>query len=325
MPKLAIVFPGQGSQYSGMGADLYQEFAAARTVFEAANQAIGYDLAELCFRGSEDELKLTERTQPATLVHSIAAWEVLKEHLDADSVQAMAGLSLGEFSALVASGVLDLKEAVATVRERGAAMQSAVPVGVGAMAAILGLAPDILEETVATLAAEQDGVLDVANYNSPGQIVISGQKEAVEAAIEPLKAAGASRAVMLPVSAPFHCSMLKPAAERLAEVLNGVQVADFRYPVVANVTADYYQGSGQVKELLIRQVTSPVRWEQSIRRLLAEDFDTFIELGPGITLNQFIKRIARDAKAEIALASLDKADDLPKVVELLKERGFYKH
>ena len=316
MKKTAIVFPGQGAQYLGMGADLYSNYAPARHVFDTASEAIGYDMTELCFRSSAEELQLTEHTQPAILVHSIAAWQVLQSVLPQLEVQAMAGLSLGEFSALVGAKVLDLPETVVAVKERGAAMQSAVPVGEGAMAAILGLAPDLLEQTVAEV-CKQHGLVQVANYNSPGQIVISGQKEAVEAAIEPLKAAGAARAVMLPVSAPFHCALLQPAADKLADVLSAMKVSDFHTPVVANVTAKPYESIEQVRPLLVQQVTSPVRWEQSIRYLLAEGFEAFIEVGPGTTLSQFIRRIARDVGASVALGSLDKAEDIEALVQLL--------
>ena len=316
MKKTAVVFPGQGAQYLGMGADLYSNYAPARLVFDTASEAIGYDMSELCFRSSAEELQLTEHTQPAILVHSIAAWQVVQSVLPQLTVQAMAGLSLGEFSALVAAQVLDLSQTVVAVRERGAAMQSAVPVGEGAMAAILGLAPELLEQTVAEV-RKQHGLVEVANYNSPGQIVISGRKDAVEAAIEPLKAAGAARAVMLPVSAPFHCALLQPAADKLASVLEGVRVSDFHCPVVANVTAMPYISTEDVRPMLVRQVTSPVRWEQSIRYLLSEGFEAFLEVGPGTTLSQFIRRIARDAGASVTLASLDKAEDIETLVQQL--------
>jgi len=302
-----------------MGAKLFEQFTLTQPIFNTANQVLGYDLRWLMFHGNEDELKLTERTQPAVLTHSLAAWALLQSLLRPQAVGAMAGLSLGEFSALAAAGVLELGAALAVVRERGAAMQSAVPLGEGAMAAVLGMAAAPLEQVVSEVAKTQ-GVLEIANYNSPGQMVISGTSVAVNAAVAQLKTMGV-RAIPLPVSAPFHCSLLQPAAQRLEWVLHGVELGDFTCPVIANVTAAAYPGQGQVKELLVRQVTSPVRWQQSIQALLAEGFDTFVEVGPGTTLSQFVRRIAREAAAEVAIASLDTADDVAKVTETLAPLG----
>ena len=316
MAKLAIVFPGQGAQYSGMAEDLYQASAAARDVFHNASAALNYDLAELCFKGSEEELMLTEKTQPAILAHSLAAWSIVRDLLPENSVQAMAGLSLGEYSALVASGVLPLGETFAIVKERGKAMQHAVPAHVGSMAAILGLDVAVLENTISRLSTP-GCIVEVANYNSPGQVVISGHAEAVDKAIDALKEAGAARAVKLAVSAPFHCSLLQPAAERLSEVMEPVVIDEFTWPVIANVNAQAYASKEMVKELLIKQVTNSVRWEQTIKYLLTEGFDAFLELGPGKTLSQFIRRTAKDAGVPVQIASLDKMSELAELQDFL--------
>jgi len=307
--KLVVLFPGQGAQYSGMGQSLYKEFPEARAVFDAADAALGFSLSNLMFHGSAEELQLTEHTQPAVLTHSIAAWQVLRTHFPLWGAEVAAGLSLGEYSALVAADVIDFPDALHIVKERGIAMQTAVPVGVGSMAAVLGLDTDKLEEIVQQVNGTC-GVLAVANYNTPGQIVISGHNEAVEAASELLKSAGASRIIPLPVSAPFHCSLLHPAADRLRDVLADIKVSDFKLKVIANVTADYYPSTADVKDLLVRQVTNAVRWEQGVRKLLADGYDTLVELGPGSTLGQFVRRTSREMVIKVNLANFDKAEDL---------------
>jgi len=299
-----------------MGETLYKNHSEARELFSTADAALGYGLTNLMFSGSAEELQMTEHTQPAILTHSIAAWTVLQSYLPSESVKAAAGLSLGEYSGLVSAGVLGFTDALHVVRERGIAMQNAVPPGAGAMAAVLGLAEAPLVEVVDHISSLY-GVLEVANYNSPGQIVISGLKEAVAAAQDPLKAAGASRIIPLQVSAPFHCALLEPAAVKLADILTGVSVSQFMFKVIANVSGDFYPGVAEVKDLLVRQVINAVRWDQGVRRLLAEGFDTFIELGPGTTLSQFVRRIAKDVGVQVKLASLDCWDDLERVMGIL--------
>ena len=292
---IAFVFPGQGSQYAGMGKDMADNFPAARQVFEEANDALGFDLATLCYNGPEDELKLTTNTQPAILTVSTAALKVLEQESGLRPAY-LAGHSLGEYSALVAAGALSFADAVRTVRQRGAFMQEAVPVGVGAMAAILGL--DTVELEAVCREAAQGQVVSPANFNSPGQVVIAGHATAVERAIELAKAKGAKRAMPLPVSAPFHCSLMLPAGERLREVLAGIAVGPLRTPVVSNVEAAPNSDVGRVKELLVAQVSAPVRWDESVQKMAELGVERFIEIGPGKVLAGLIKRIAKGAAAQ---------------------------
>ena len=292
---IAFVFPGQGSQYAGMGKDMADNFPAARQVFEEANDALGFDLATLCYNGPEDELKLTTNTQPAILTVSTAALKVLEQESGLRPAY-LAGHSLGEYSALVAAGALSFADAVRTVRQRGAFMQEAVPVGVGAMAAILGL--DTVELEAVCREAAQGQVVSPANFNSPGQVVIAGHATAVERAIELAKARGAKRAMPLPVSAPFHCSLMLPAGERLREVLAGIAVGPLRTPVVSNVEAAPNSDVGRVKELLVAQVSAPVRWDESVQKMAELGVERFIEIGPGKVLAGLIKRIAKGAAAQ---------------------------
>jgi [acyl-carrier-protein] S-malonyltransferase len=292
---IAFVFPGQGSQYAGMGKDMADNFPAARQVFEEANDALGFDLATLCYNGPEDELKLTTNTQPAILTVSTAALRVLEQESGLCPAY-VAGHSLGEYSALVAAGALSFADAVRTVRQRGAFMQEAVPVGVGAMAAILGL--DTIELEAVCREAAQGQVVSPANFNSPGQVVIAGHATAVERAIELAKARGAKRAMPLPVSAPFHCSLMLPAGERLREVLAGIAVGPLRTPVVSNVEAAPNGDAGRVKELLVAQVSAPVRWDESVQKMAELGVERFIEIGPGKVLAGLIKRIAKGAAAQ---------------------------
>lgn len=292
---IAFVFPGQGSQYPGMGKELADNFPAARQVFEEANDALDFDLATLCYNGPEDELKLTTNTQPAILTVSVAALRVIEQESGLRPAY-VAGHSLGEYSALVAAGALAFADAVRTVRQRGAFMQEAVPVGVGAMAAILGL--DAAEIEAVCREAAQGQVVSPANFNSPGQVVIAGHAMAAERAIELAKARGAKRAMPLPVSAPFHCSLMVPAGERLREVLAGVAVGSLRTPVVTNVEATPNSDADRVKELLVAQVSAPVRWEESVQKMAELGVARFIEIGPGKVLAGLIKRIARGAAAQ---------------------------
>ena len=305
MSKIAFLFPGQGSQAAGMGKALADAFPVARAVFEEADRALGFALSRLCFEGPEEELKLTANTQPAVLTCSVAAWRVLEERgVRPDYV---AGHSLGEYSALVAAGSLSLADAVVTVRKRGEAMQSAVPAGEGAMAAVLGLSREKLEEVCRR--AAQGEVVAPANLNSPDQIVISGHAAAVERAMEGAKAAGAKRAIRLPVSAPFHCALMKPAAERLAAELRDVAVTAPRIPVVRNVDAGVTRTAADVVPLLLSQVASPVRWTDCVARLAAEGATAFVEVGPGRVLTALTRRIVEGARAFAVEdpASLDKA------------------
>lgn len=285
---VAYVFPGQGSQYSGMGKDLAENFSVAKRVFEEANDALGFDLAGLCFSGAEDELKLTANTQPAILTASIAALRVLEQEVEMIPAYT-AGHSLGEYSALVAAGVIAFADAVRIVRQRGTFMQDAVPAGLGAMAAVMGIDREELEQ-LCDVAAEAE-VVAPANYNSPGQIVIAGHAAAVDRAITLAKARGAKRALALPVSAPFHSALMAPAAQRLEEVLAPIRLSAFACPVVSNVEAVPYQVLAKVKPLLVEQVCAPVRWEESVLKLQALQVETYVEIGPGKVLSGLIKRI----------------------------------
>lgn len=289
MGRLAFIFPGQGSQYAGMGKELAEAFPSAQAVFEEADRALGFPLSRLCFEGPEEELKLTANTQPAILTCSVAAGRVLEEKgVRPDYV---AGHSLGEYSALVAAGCLSLADAVATVRRRGEFMQQAVPASQGAMAAILGLTSAQVEELCQQ--AAQGEVVSPANLNSPGQVVISGHAAAVERAMEAAKAAGAKRALRLPVSAPFHCALMEPAVAPLAGVLEKIRFSDLRIPLVSNVDADLVRTAGEARSALLRQVPAPVRWEESMRKLLALGCDVFVEVGPGKVLSGLLRQIDR--------------------------------
>lgn len=293
MSMTAFVFPGQGAQFAGMGKDLCENFPRARQVFEEADDALGYALSKLCFNGPEADLKLTANTQPAILTHSIAALMVLRQETGLIPGIA-AGHSLGEYSALVCSGALTFADAVRTVHLRGQFMQEAVPVGEGAMAAILGLDDTVLQQICQT--AGQGQVVAPANYNSPGQIVIAGHTDAVGRACELAREQGAKRALPLPVSAPFHCSLMQPAADRLAEVLADLTISEMQIPVVSNVEAAPNQDSSRIVELLIRQVCAPVQWTDSVQSMVDSGVDKFVELGPGKVLSGLIKRLARDAE-----------------------------
>ncbi len=292
MSKSAFIFPGQGSQYSGMGRGLADSFRVAHDIFEEADDALGFKLSALCFSGSDDDLKLTANTQPAILATSIAALKVVQQEigLHADFV---AGHSLGEYSALVCSGAISFADAIRTVRSRGTFMQEAVPVGTGSMAAILGVEGDILEE-ICREAAEGE-VVSPANFNSPGQIVIAGSVAAVARAIEIAKGRGFRKAMLLPVSAPFHCALMKPAADRLAVVLDAVTYREMIHPVVSNVEATANSDKGRVRDLLVSQVCSPVLWEQSVSAMVSLGATRFIEIGPGKVLSGLVKRISKEA------------------------------
>ena len=292
MSKVAWLFPGQGSQYAGMGKDLAANFPVARQVFEEADDALGFKLSSLCFDGPEEDLKLTFNTQPAILTTSVAALAVVRQETGL-SPDCVAGHSLGEYSALVAAGALTLKDAVTTVRSRGTFMQEAVPVGIGAMAAMLSIDPEQLSEICQE--AAQGEVVSPANFNSPGQIVIAGHAGAVNRAIEIAKGRGFRKAMLLPVSAPFHCSLMLPAAERLSTVLDTCTVSPMTTAVVTNVEGTPNSDASRVRELLVAQVCAPVRWEQSVQRMRADGIERFIEIGPGKVLSGLVKRIDKEA------------------------------
>lgn len=291
MSKTAFLFPGQGSQYAGMGKDLAENFSIARQTFEEADDALGFKLSTLCFDGPEEDLKLTFNTQPAILTASIAALRVALQEtgLKADCV---AGHSLGEYSALVCSGALSLADAVKTVRSRGTFMQEAVPVGVGAMAAMLSIEAD--ELAAICVEAAQGEVVAPANFNSPGQIVIAGHATAVNRTIELAKTKGFRKAMLLPVSAPFHCALMQPAADRLKEVLDCVLVHPLSLPVITNVEAVANQDAARVRELLVAQVCAPVKWEQSVHAMINQGVTRFVEIGPGKVLTGLVKRINKE-------------------------------
>jgi [acyl-carrier-protein] S-malonyltransferase len=291
--KIAYLFPGQGSQSLGMGKDLFDNFQVAREVFEEADEALGFKLSEMCFSGSEEELQLTANTQPAILTTSVAAFRAAEAE-GMRMPEFAAGHSLGEYSALVAGGVIGFAEAVRTVRNRGTYMQEAVPVGVGAMAAILGLDADIVARGCEE--AAQGQVCSPANINSPVQTVIAGNTEAVDRACEILKEKGAKRAVKLNVSAPFHCALMMPAQERLSVDLAKLPYGSYRFSVVHNVDALPRVDESAVFDALTRQVSSPVLWSNTIEFLIAHGVDTFVEIGPGKVLSGLVRQISRDAK-----------------------------
>jgi [acyl-carrier-protein] S-malonyltransferase len=288
MGKTAFIFPGQGSQYVGMGKEFADHFPVAREVFAEANDVLGFDLQRLCFNGPEEELRLTANTQPCILTVSIAALKVLRQELGWKA-DYLAGHSLGEFSALVAAEAMSFRDAVRMVRLRGHVMQEAVPVGTGGMAAILGLERPQVEELCQR--AAQGEVLTPANFNSPGQIVISGDMKAIERGIAVAQEMGAKKAVLLQVSAPFHSPLMEPAGQRLGEELTQIEINELKTPVVTNVEAEPNTSKERVRDLLVQQVSSPVRWEDSMNRMIALGVERFVEIGPGRVLLGLLRRI----------------------------------
>jgi [acyl-carrier-protein] S-malonyltransferase len=292
MGKIGFIFPGQGAQYIGMGKEIAQAYKSADDIFNKASEVLGTDMKAMIFDGDDETLKITENTQPSILTASIACLQPLIENgIKPDFT---AGLSLGEYSAHVLSGTIDFKRAVALVKKRGKYMQEAVPLGVGTMAAILGLESEVVEECCKN--ASDIGIVEPANYNCPGQIVIAGEVEAVKKAAELCTQKGARRTIMLAVSGPFHCSMLKPAGKRLALELQDIEFDEFKIPLIANVTGDIVSSVSDIIETLVSQVFSPVKWDSSVRLMIEKGVDTFVEIGPGKVLSGFVKKISRDVK-----------------------------
>ncbi|MCE9675590.1 ACP S-malonyltransferase [Paraclostridium bifermentans] len=312
MGKVALVFPGQGAQYVGMANDIYNNDDIAKKIIDEAERSVGINLKKIMFEGSDEELAKTENTQPAIVTHSIALFESLKDKIDL-KYDACLGLSLGEYSALVAADAMDFNDAVAVVKKRGKYMQESVPLGKGTMAAILGLDR---EKVNAVIEQVDNGIIEVANYNSPGQIVISGETGTVKDSISLFKENGAKKAVVLNVSAPFHSSMLEPAGLKLKKELDDIKLRKCKVSVVSNVNADYY--TDNYKDLLVSQVSSSVLWEDSIEKLINEGFDTFIEIGPGKVLKGFINKISKKNKVDTKVYNIDNMESMNDFVEAYK-------
>ena len=311
MSKLAFVFPGQGAQKVGMGKDFFDNYDVAKKMFKEADEALGYSIMKMCFEGPEEDLKLTANTQPAILTISCIANEILKEN--GVQPEITGGHSLGEYSALVAAGVLKFQDAVALVHKRGAYMQEAVPVGEGGMAAIIGVDREKIVEICQSVSAESP--VQAVNFNCPGQIVIAGATRGVELAVEELKAAGAKKAVILPVSAPFHSTLMKPAAEKLAVELDKVTLSDAKIPVVANVNAQVMTTAEDIKASLVAQAASPVLWEDCVAKMKEFGADVLLEAGPGKTLCGFNRRIDKSIKS----LNVEDVESLEKSLDYFKE------
>lgn len=311
--RAAFIFPGQGSQYAGMGHEFYLRYPEARAVFEQADEALGFSLSSLCFKGPAEELNQTVNTQPAVLTTSLACLAVFRQA--GFEPAAVAGHSLGEYTALVVAGSLSCSDAVRLVRKRGRYMQEAVPIGQGGMAAVMGLSPTELKEICRQ--ASTAGVVEAVNFNCPGQVVIAGETAALQEALALAKKAGARRCIMLPVSAPFHSSLMKSAGEKLAADLASVLISSPVVPVVANVSADFVRDADEVRDALVRQVYNPVRWEESIMRLVDAGIKAFIEVGPGRVLSGLVKKICREA----LVLNVENQESLEEVLALAGEVG----
>lgn len=314
MNKTAFIFPGQGSQYIGMGSDFYESFSESRSVFDEANKALNMDLTGICFTGTDENLRKTENTQPAILATSIAILKALQSRgIDCEYT---AGLSLGEYSSLVMSEVLEFRDALKLVKERGRFMQEAVPVGVGGMAAILGLkdemVPFVIEKT------RGFGVVEVANYNSPGQIVFSGELKGLEVACEEAMRLGAKKTVPLSVSAPFHSSLLQSAGEKLKNELSGVTVHDSKKKMISNLDGKLVLNKDEIKSKLVGQVSNSVLWQQSVEYMINEGVDTFVEIGPGKSLSSFVKKIGKSMGREVKTMSVNDVASFEETVEYIK-------
>ncbi|MDO4536136.1 MAG: ACP S-malonyltransferase [Clostridium perfringens] len=312
--KTAFIFSGQGAQYIGMGKELCENIKECKEVFDKANIALGFDITSMIFNGNKDELNITENTQPAILTTSIAALEALKKHnIKPDMV---AGLSLGEYSALVAANAISFKDAVSLVKKRGKFMQEAVPVGLGAMAAVIGLSREKVQEAVDK--ASLKGIVEIANYNTSKQIVIGGEVEAVEYAKEIVLELGARRAISLKVSGPFHTSMLHEAGLKLEEELKKVEFNDLEIPLVCNVKGEFIEDKSEIMPLLVKQIESSVKWEDSIILMIENGIDTFIEVGPGRVLSGFVKDISKALEKEVNIFNVEDLKSLNKTLEGMK-------
>lgn len=309
--KIAFIFAGQGSQYIGMGKELYENIPICKEVFDKGNEILNFNIQNLIFNGNKEELDITENTQPAILLTSMAVKEALEEKgIKADIV---AGLSLGEYSALVASKAIGFEEALALVKKRGRFMQEAVPIGVGSMAAIIGLSKEKIETVL--IKAREKGIVEIANYNTNNQIVIGGEKEAIDIAKELYLEEGAKRVIELKVSGPFHTSLLEEASVKLSKELENIEFNEPRVKIISNVTADFIEDKAEIKSLLFNQVKSSVRWSESIEKMLDMGIDTFIELGPGRVLSSFAKEISREKGIKVNIYNVEDMKSLEKTLE----------